>query len=68
MEYKGEDMGLSITGKYEDAPEYSMAYSSFFMLRKDIMNTISNELGDAYGDTASAMLHNVRLYMIRLKI
>ena len=41
-------MGITITAKYEGAPEYDMGYGQFFCLRRDVAYLISNELGDLY--------------------
>ena len=46
-------MGITITAKYESAPEYDMGYGQFFCLRRDIAYLISNEFGDLYSKLPS---------------
>lgn len=41
-------MGLTIRGKYDGSPSYSMSAVSFFRLRRDIAYTISDEYGEHY--------------------
>ena len=41
-------MGLTLTAKYKDAPEWDMGYGSFFRLRRDIAYTISKEFDTWY--------------------
>lgn len=43
-------MGVTVTGNYKEAPDYSMGYGSFFQLRRDVAYTIAREFGDAYAD------------------
>ena len=46
-------MGITITAKYEGAPEYDMGYGQFFCLRRDIAYLISKEFGDLYSKLPS---------------
>lgn len=50
-------MGLTLTAKYKDAPEWDMGYGSFFRLRRDVAYTISKEFGEHYADITWGSFH-----------
>lgn len=56
-------MGLTLTGKFKNAPSYDMGAGSFYRLRCDIAYTVSKEYGDHYkGILYACAGHNVDEY------